>query len=67
MSPEAELRQRKRVERKELLAERVRDMKRRQMANEQWTQLKRSLFKSLAIAGAFALGGGILVYFYFKS
>ncbi|KAK4877212.1 hypothetical protein RN001_009718 [Aquatica leii] len=41
LSPQAELRQRKRIERKEHLAERVRDMKRRQMANEQWTQLKR--------------------------
>ncbi|KAF2897829.1 hypothetical protein ILUMI_08351 [Ignelater luminosus] len=67
VSPEDELRRRKRAERKEQLAAKVRDMKRRQMANEQWTQLKRSLFKPLAIAGAFAIGGGILAYIYFKS
>lgn len=67
MSPEDELRRRKRAERKEQLAAKVRDMKRRQMANEQWTQLKRSLLKPLAIAGAFAIGGGILAYIYFKS
>lgn len=67
ISPQAELRHRKRIERKEQMAERVRDMKRRQMANEQWTQLKRSLFKPLAIVGALALGGGILAYIYSKS
>ncbi|KAF5276486.1 hypothetical protein FQA39_LY06555 [Lamprigera yunnana] len=65
LSPQAELRQRKRIERKEQLSERVRDMKRRQMANEQWTQLKRSLFKPLAIAGVLAVGGGILAFYTF--
>lgn len=36
-----ELRQRKRAERKQHLEAQVRDMKRRQQINEQWTQLKR--------------------------
>ncbi|XP_017775945.1 PREDICTED: tyrosine-protein phosphatase non-receptor type 61F-like isoform X2 [Nicrophorus vespilloides] len=40
-SPSAELRQRNRIERKTKLSDQVRDMKRRQQANEQWTQLKR--------------------------
>lgn len=66
-SPVSEVRHRKRKERKEQLAAKVRDMKRRQLANEQWTQLKRSLYKPFAIAGVLALGGGILAYFYFKS
>lgn len=63
----SEVRNRKRKERKEQLAAKVRDMKRRQLANEQWTQLKRSLYNPFAIAGVLALGGGILSYFYFKS
>jgi hypothetical protein len=37
----AELRHRKRMEQREKLEAQVRDMKRRQQANEQWTQLKR--------------------------
>ncbi|XP_060520240.1 tyrosine-protein phosphatase non-receptor type 61F isoform X2 [Cylas formicarius] len=37
----ADLRHRKRVERKQHMEAQVRDMKRRQQANEQWTQLKR--------------------------
>ncbi|KAK9720122.1 Protein-tyrosine phosphatase [Popillia japonica] len=41
ISPDAELRHRKRIERKEHLAAQVREMKRRQQANEHWTQLKR--------------------------
>ncbi|XP_025836006.1 tyrosine-protein phosphatase non-receptor type 2 isoform X2 [Agrilus planipennis] len=41
ISPEAELRHRQRAERKETLAAKVREMKRRQQANEQWTRLKR--------------------------
>ncbi|CAH1099129.1 unnamed protein product [Psylliodes chrysocephalus] len=40
-SPPNELRQRNRQERKEKLEAQVRDMKRRQQVNEQWTQLKR--------------------------
>ncbi|XP_018577685.1 tyrosine-protein phosphatase non-receptor type 61F isoform X2 [Anoplophora glabripennis] len=40
LSP-SEVRHRKRVERKENLEAQVRDMKRRQQINEQWTQLKR--------------------------
>ncbi|XP_022904340.1 tyrosine-protein phosphatase non-receptor type 61F isoform X2 [Onthophagus taurus] len=40
-SPDAELRHRKRKERKEQLAAQVRDMKRRQQSLEKWTKLKR--------------------------
>lgn len=67
ISPDAELRHRKRTERKEQLAAQVREMKRRQQANEHWTQLKRSLFKPVVITGALVIGGGILAYLYFKS
>ncbi|EFA00470.2 tyrosine-protein phosphatase non-receptor type 61F isoform X1 [Tribolium castaneum] len=63
----SELRHRKRVEQREKLEAQVRDMKRRQQANEQWTQLKRSLYKPLFIAGAIVLGGGLISYFYFKN
>ncbi|GLV33905.1 Protein tyrosine phosphatase 61F [Carabus blaptoides fortunei] len=41
-SPSAELRQRKRVERREQLAAQVRDMKKRQHDAEKWQQLKRA-------------------------
>jgi tyrosine-protein phosphatase non-receptor type 1 len=62
----AELRHRKRMEQREKLEAQVRDMKRRQQANEQWTQLKRSLYKPLFIAGTIVLGGGLVAYLYFK-
>ncbi|XP_056647973.1 tyrosine-protein phosphatase non-receptor type 61F isoform X1 [Diorhabda carinulata] len=62
----SELRQRNRLERKEKLEAQVRDMKRRQQANEQWTQLKRSLYLPLVIGGTLILGGGLIAYFYFK-
>jgi tyrosine-protein phosphatase non-receptor type 1 len=62
----AELRHRKRMEQREKLEAQVRDMKRRQQANEQWTQLKRSLYKPLFIAGTLVLGGGLVAYLYFK-
>lgn len=44
----------------------VRDMKRRQQINEQWTQLKRSLYIPLLIGGSLILGGGLIAYIYFK-
>ena len=62
----SELRHRKRMENREKLEAQVRDMKRRQQANEQWTQLKRSLYKPLFIAGTVILGGGLIAYLYFK-
>lgn len=63
----SQVRHRKRVEHKEKIEAQVRDMKRRQQANEQWTQLKRSLYKPLLIAGSIVLGGGLIAYFYFKN
>ncbi|XP_028144768.1 tyrosine-protein phosphatase non-receptor type 61F isoform X1 [Diabrotica virgifera virgifera] len=63
---QSELRQRNRQERKEKLEAQVRDMKRRQQVNEQWTQLKRSLYLPLVIGGSLLLGGGLIAYFYFK-
>nr|CAI5860932.1 unnamed protein product [Callosobruchus analis] len=42
-----EVRQRKRAQRKEHMEAQVRDMKRRQQSNEQWTQLKRPKTSSL--------------------
>lgn len=41
-------------------------MKRRQQINEQWTQLKRSLYKPIVITSVLALSGGIIAYFYMK-
>ncbi|CAH0546901.1 unnamed protein product [Brassicogethes aeneus] len=61
-----ELRHRNRVERKEQTETQLRDMKRRQQINEQWTQLKRSLFIPFVIGGSLILGGGLIAYFYFK-
>lgn len=61
------MRHRKRLERNEMIAAQVRDMKRRQQANEQWTQLKRSLFKPVVITSVLAIGGGILAYLYYRA
>lgn len=60
------MRHRKRMERKEQMEAQVRDMKRRQKMNEQWTQLKRSLYIPLLIGGTLIFGGG-LIYFYFRN
>lgn len=57
----AELRQRHREERRKNTEEQVRDMKRRQQENEQWTQFKRSLFKPVLI-GSLAVGAGLIAY-----
>lgn len=66
-SPDAELRQRKREERREKVTAQIRDIKRKQHAAEQWTQLKRSVCAPLSIAGVIALAGGLLAYYYFRS
>lgn len=66
LSP-SEVRHRKRAERKEKMEVQIRDMKRRQQINEQWTQLKRSLYIPLVIGGSLIFSGGLLTYFYFKS
>ncbi|CAG9856113.1 unnamed protein product [Phyllotreta striolata] len=66
-SSPTELRQRNRLERKEKLEAQVRDMKRRQLVNEQWTQLKRSLYLPLVLGGTLLLGGGLIAYVYFKN
>ncbi|CAG9763928.1 unnamed protein product [Ceutorhynchus assimilis] len=63
----AELRHRRRVERKNNMEKRVRDMKRRQQANENWQQLKRSLYVPFVVGGAILFGGGLCAYFYLKS
>lgn len=62
-----EVRQRNRKERKDQMEAQVRDMKRRQQINEQWTQLKRSLYLPLLIGGSLILGGGLIAYVYFKN
>ncbi|XP_050301110.1 tyrosine-protein phosphatase non-receptor type 2 isoform X2 [Anthonomus grandis grandis] len=64
-SNSAEIRHRRRVERKNQLEKQVRDMKRRQQSTEQWQQLKRSLYVPLLVGGAaILLGGGLAAYFY---
>lgn len=62
-----EIRHRNRVIRKETMEAKVKDMKRRQHINEQWTQLKRSLYIPLLAGGALLLGGGLLAYVYYKN
>lgn len=64
LSP-VELRQRHREERRKHIEEQVRDMKRRQQENEQWTQLKRSLYKPVII-GSLAIGAGLIAYIILK-
>ncbi|CAH1179488.1 unnamed protein product [Phaedon cochleariae] len=61
-----EVRQRNRAQRKETMESQVRDMKRRQQVNEQWTQLKRSLYLPLIVGGSLLLGGGLIAYVYYK-
>ncbi|XP_045463538.1 tyrosine-protein phosphatase non-receptor type 61F isoform X1 [Harmonia axyridis] len=63
----ARARQRFRQEKKDKMEAKVREMKRRQQVNEHWTQLKRSLYKPLLLAGTLAMGGGILAYFYLRN
>lgn len=53
------------MERRKHVEAQVRDMKRRQQANEQWTQLKRSLYKPLVL-GSLAVGVGLVAYIFFK-
>lgn len=63
----SELRQRKRDERRDKMSAQLKDMKRKQRAAEQWTQLKRSVCAPLLVAGAAALAGGLIAYYYFRS
>lgn len=41
-------------------------MKRRQQENEQWTQLKRSLFKPVLIGSLAVAGAGLIAYIILK-
>lgn len=66
-SSASELRHRRRVERKQKMATQVRDMKRRQQANEHWQQRKRSLYVPWAVGGAVLIGGALVAYLYFKT
>nr|XP_023013201.1 tyrosine-protein phosphatase non-receptor type 61F isoform X1 [Leptinotarsa decemlineata]XP_023013203.1 tyrosine-protein phosphatase non-receptor type 61F isoform X1 [Leptinotarsa decemlineata] len=61
-----EVRQRNRAQRKGTMESQVRDMKRRQQINEQWTRLKRSLYLPLVVGGSLLLGGGLIAYIYYK-
>lgn len=63
----SELRHRRRVERKQKMVTQVRDMKRRQQANEHWQQRKRSLYVPWAVGGAVLIGGALVAYLYFKT
>ncbi|XP_066151469.1 tyrosine-protein phosphatase non-receptor type 61F isoform X1 [Euwallacea fornicatus] len=58
----SELRQRRREERKQRTETQVRDMKRRQQANEQWQQLKRSLYVPFAVGGTVLVAGLVCLY-----
>lgn len=66
-APGNELRQRKREERRDKMSAQLKDMKRKQRASEQWTQLKRSVCTPLLVAGAAAIAGGLIAYYYFRS
>jgi len=63
------LRERKRLERKERMTQQVQEIKRKQQAAESWQQLKRSILQHLTIGigvGVLLLGGAI-AYSYFTS
>lgn len=66
-SPNSELRQRKREERRDKLTAQIKDMKRKQQAAEQWTQLKRSVCTPVLFFGAAAVAAGFITYYYFRS
>jgi len=63
------LRERKRLERKERMTQQVQEIKRKQQAAESWQRLKRSILQHLTIGigvGVLLLGGAI-AYSYFTS
>lgn len=67
-SPNAELRHRLREERKEKLSAQIKDIKRKQIETEQWSQIKRSVCKNTPVIlfGA-AIFSGLIAYYYFRS
>lgn len=61
------VRQRKRLEKQALTAERIQEMKRKQQQAESWNQIKRSLLQPFSFTIGALLIGGVLAFSYFTS